>query len=119
MKFDKILTVAKKFERFARDARRKKMAQQELSDEAITQVVVSTYKELGVTPPDDVRIQYQETGDQPSHHAQPKHYNVIIWANSYLEPSADSTMQSRLHGAFDPNDELYNFYVKFFNDDEG
>lgn len=118
MKFDKILTVTKKFERFARDAKRKKVAQQELNDQAIKRVVMSAYGELASAPPTDIRIEYEATGDQPSHHVQPKHYNVYIWSNSYLEPAADSTMQSRLHAAFDPNDELYNFYVKFFNSEE-
>jgi hypothetical protein len=116
MKFDKILAVTKKFEKFARF---KKSAQQELNDANIKKVVVDTYDELAVAPPDDIRIQYEETGDQPSHHVQPKHYNVYIWSNSYLEPPADSTIQGRLHSAFDPNDELYNFYVKFFNDQDG
>jgi hypothetical protein len=109
MNYTKIFKLAKKFD---------KKAQQQLSDAAIKNVVVAYYDEAGVGAPSDVRIQYEKLENEPSQHVQPKHYNVYVWSNSYLDPPHDSTIQSRLHQAFDPYDELYNFYVKFFNSEE-
>jgi len=89
-------------------------AQQQLNDAGIEKVVLDTYEELNTTPPDDIRIEYQETGDKPGP-VQPRHYNVNIWTNSYLEPGYATTLEGRLRQAFDPNDNLYNFSVQFFN----
>ena len=80
-----------------------KFAQQQLNDASLKQVVEAYYTEAGEAPPTDIRIEYPSgTSD------------VYIWSNSYLDAPHDSTLQDRLHQAFDPQQENYNFYVKFF-----
>jgi hypothetical protein len=79
-----------------------KFAQQQLNDASLKQVVVDYYNEAASAPPTDIRIEYPGASD------------VVIWSNSYLDAPHDSTLQDRLHQAFDPQRENYNFYVKFF-----
>lgn len=90
-----------------------KLAQRQLSDEAIKSVVLDYYKEAGMPLPTDIRIQYQETPQETYHYELPQ-LSVYVWSNSYLNPPHDTTLQDRLHQAFDPERTSYSFYVKFF-----
>ena len=104
---DKIYKLAKQF---------KKTSVYQLSDANIKRVVIDTYNELNVGPPNDIRIQYQKiNAEGDDYTGTQKQLNVFIWSNSYLEPEADSTMQNRLHQVFDPEENLYNFYIKYYS----